>query len=836
MHRQSAASVVFAVFLTLAIPSPSRAVQTDSSLVGNYLTQLLSFVTNPSYVDRYYTTTNSGNLAWGESYILRAVMEAYLLTGDRDHLRRMAMHADSLFAVARDVPEGVECDTTIYQDGYLGWGSTAYSDGYDEFIVHDGHFCGPLAQYIAVVFADSTLWEEFGQKAQEHLAFLQQNVVSKWMPYLEGEVSYPVTDPWGITMRQWAGLLRVPHNQYSAFGLLLLALDDLTRTPRYQALYPDEEHPEYRRLAVEMGEFFQEYVVTRANDAYQWTYGPGDRDEDISHANLELEFVVALHDRGLVFDDADMVGFGRTITRILWNGDLEYPRFAKNVSGNGDDTWSERMWGWGLFGQHYPLAWYLIDRYFQERVYENGETIRTSYVLVAMARLQRTRQSFLSGGLLMPVGFEVNDEDGDGLVRPGESAEIGIHVRNFGFSADSSWVRIGDLAPLQSAVGAESLLVRVEPGSTEVASLGVFGPPELQTAGLTMKLQAGYYELPADVAVGAPSVMFVQGVAPPADHGHEDAFFSSLYLSEPPHRLYYKCDSSLTPQALNNYRVVIWRCGRALPSTDEIGMLADYLDRGGHLVLTGGGVFREIIQRSEEDSLFMVNYLRITNAYDVTDSLEGLSVTVGATSSSRFTGIGSSSMPLRTTTETGARPVPCDVFETSGPDDQTVTIAAKDGAGTVRALPTSIAGLGVDSTYHAVVLGWDFDDMYSTTVDPLMLILSALSWLESPTSVSRDDALHPAELAVDPFPNPFNPVTNLRISGLELGKPALVIVTNVLGQRVDSMTLMPTAGEHTIQWEPRTSSGGDSGVRCVPRHRAAGAAARDDEGALCEVA
>ena len=797
-------SVVFIGQRAGAVAQQDGAAITDQ--IGNYRDQVVDWASRPSYTDRYMTSTNSGSLAWGESYILRGILEAYKITGDTTFLRKVSMHADSLFSVARDTPEEAEFDTMVYQDGLLGWGSTGYSDEYDEYIVHDGHVCAPLAEYIALVFADSTLWDDFGAKAQEHFVFLETNVAGKWLPYLNGDMGYSASGTYGITMREWGGLSLIPHNQYAAFGLFLLMMNDVTNTARYQDLFPDNLHAEYRQWAVEMGEFFQRYVKETESGEYKWTYSLSSNDEDISHANLELEFVAALYERGLVFDAADMIGFGRTITRALWNGSLDQPRFAHNVSGQGDYDWNHYLWGWSLFGRYYPLAWYVMDQYFQERVYENGETIRTSYALVAMARLHRAREQFLSGGLILPVGSIVADEDGDQLVRPEEQAAINVELTNYGFADDSTWVKLSSIEPLVAAVGAESLLVHVKAGSTVVAELPVYAPSGISAAVLSAFLEAGYYRKGASITTGSPSIMFVEGV-PPDTSGHADEFYTKLYLSEPFHR-FRQNDAGLTTAALQKFNTVIWRCSRAVPSSEDVAALAEYLDGGGHLIMCGGRAFPQIIHRSEADSLFMADYLQVTDAYDVTDSLMGLAATVEAQNTNQFGGIGAGRHYLRTGNTDLDATVPCDVITTTAPADQCIILSAQDKTTEeVPDLPSTIAGVGIDSTYHAIVLGWDLDDMASVGYSPMMVVMNALVWLESPTGIRSDEMQRPEEMQVSAFPNPFNPVTTIQMNGLVPGQPVTMQIVNTLGQRVCTRTFSAPGTSHTIQWQAVDSQG-----------------------------
>lgn len=65
----------------------------------------------------YYQSTDSGILAWNESYMLNGYLTMYELTGSTSWLNKFTTHADTVVANASD-PDG---------DGYLGWTSARYS-------------------------------------------------------------------------------------------------------------------------------------------------------------------------------------------------------------------------------------------------------------------------------------------------------------------------------------------------------------------------------------------------------------------------------------------------------------------------------------------------------------------------------------------------------------------------------------------------------------------------------------------------------------------------------------------------------------------------------------
>ena len=363
----------------LAAVTMSGTCAASEAEVASLLTDLNAWVES-GHADAYYRSNDSGRLAWGEAYVLRSLMEAYNVTGDRRWLRMVARHAEVIFTNARDLPDTVACDP-IYADGCRGWGTQTYSDQYDEYMVHDGHFCAPIAEYIATVFARDSLWGEFGEQARAHVLFLQRDVAAKWLRLWERRL--PVEPEWGLTCRTWSGLKHIPHNQYAAFGTMLLFLDDVVRSPKYESQRLPRSEFDYRQYAVEMGEHFKRHLRIEPCDAYSWAYHAHEGYEDISHSNIEVEFAYELHRRELVFDDVDARRFGRTLTDILWNGDPNHPLLAKHLDGRLDWEWTTSAWSWTLLSAHDPLVGHVL-----RRVYAGQEpTSPSSYA--ARGRLAR---------------------------------------------------------------------------------------------------------------------------------------------------------------------------------------------------------------------------------------------------------------------------------------------------------------------------------------------------------------------------------------------------------------------------------------------------------------
>jgi hypothetical protein len=780
--------------LAVIIPTLTMA-EADTTNVGMFMDRVSTWAKG-SGSDAYYTSTNSATLAWGESYILRAFTSAYHATGDTNWLRRVATHADTIFANAKDVPEDMPYHAS-YADGYRGWGTIGYSDQYDEYIVHDGHVCAPIAEFAAIVYQDSTLWEAFGTQAQTHVAFLREHVAAKWIDRWENP-NPSNGETYCLTARDWVGLDHVPHNQYAAFGLMLLFLDDVVRTPRYMDSQPGEVDQRYRDITVTMGEYFRSHIKTTSDGAFRWTYSLYSSDEDVSHANLELEFAWFLHEHGQVFSDDDMMSFGRTITNVMWNGDIDDPGISHNVSGSGDTEWTEYAWSWVLFGKHDPLVWYLYTRYF------TLHDERASYANVAMARLQMHRSINLTKSAILPESALVGD-DGDRVLRPGEPGVLAIGLRNVGYITDSVHVTLDDAAGLATETTPTSSWVTVEACSTAFARFGLQAPATVSTGLVPLTYTAGRFQMQASVATGNPRILVVEG-APPADGLDRGLFYK--YLAEMPFRWIYEDKPSFSVSTLQQFDVVIWRSAFALPCSTDRDTLARYLDLGGKLMLTGGGSISRLQARTPADSAFLARYFMVTTARDIADSLSGAFASISAVSSVDFTGIGTTSYTLRTTSPA----VHADVFETTVPQSmQTRITVTAIGSSESKTLPLSTLGVAVDSAYRAILLGLDLEDV-QFFLNPAKILTSAVAWLRDPTSIETTTKTRtPTQLKINISPNPFNPVTRFRLTGVVPGNPLTMTIHNALGQRILLRTIAPSAAQIQITWNASDNRGHRNG-------------------------
>lgn len=283
-------------------------------------------------------STNSANLAWFESHLLQGCLAEYEATLDTSWLDRFVLHADTMFAVMRDGPDADEL-WPGYRDGFRGWGTTRYDRAhrYQEYLVHDGFICLPVARFIRLVYSTPTLQTRYFASARRYQAAIEENIVAKWFHNWGSDRGR------GEDLETYGGWRNLPLNQFLAFGELLLVFDDIRQSPAYLCAAPDIPASFYSAVPDSMARVL--YASLRCNsamDAWTWSYWPttvaDTTPEDLSHSNLDISFALEAARHGLVFTPVDMKRFAGTFTRLIWNGSRTEPRFSSLVNGRGRDS------------------------------------------------------------------------------------------------------------------------------------------------------------------------------------------------------------------------------------------------------------------------------------------------------------------------------------------------------------------------------------------------------------------------------------------------------------------------------------------------------------------
>lgn len=85
--------------------------------------------------------------------------------------------------------------------------------------------------------------------------------------------------------------------------------------------------------------------------------------EDVNHGNLDIDFALACHQTGIVFDRTDMQRFAMTFLRRIWNGGYSDARLRNRVDGTGPAALSSlKSIGWWIGLAEFDLEVLSVSR------------------------------------------------------------------------------------------------------------------------------------------------------------------------------------------------------------------------------------------------------------------------------------------------------------------------------------------------------------------------------------------------------------------------------------------------------------------------------------------
>jgi hypothetical protein len=282
-------------------------------------------------------TDEGGTIAWGESYLLSALVEMLAVT-------REPAYAEKIVALA-DWIDRCRDDRHDRRDEVRGavlpaWSSTRYSKGRRyTWAVHTGMIAAPLARFAATVRRDPALQPRWARDADRLLRIAEEAVAAHDGDFREG----PGPEE-GHLYSPYLGK-HLPLNMQNALARAWLAIDDATGTAKY------------RDRATRLAHFLKNRLRLSPQEAYVWSYWPPltGRDnaaEDISHASINVDFMVLCHERGIVFTRGDLE---RVRTTLLQHVLLADDRVSDRVDGGGKvNTHRDAVMRWARLGRHLP--------------------------------------------------------------------------------------------------------------------------------------------------------------------------------------------------------------------------------------------------------------------------------------------------------------------------------------------------------------------------------------------------------------------------------------------------------------------------------------------------
>jgi hypothetical protein len=315
---------------------PAAARENQASLRGRFDQVIIPAVEKAV---RQPATQEGGKIAWGESLHLMALVEMFGVTRDPKYAQ-LAVNLSDWIAKSRDDRQNLRDE---FSDKVVpAWSSTKFSKGKRyTWAVHTGMIVAPMARFAVVVRNDPALEERWGNDADRLLKIAEEAVAVHDADYREG----PGVDE-GYLHSPYLEK-HLPLNMQNALACAWLAIDDATKTPRH------------RERVIRLARYLKNRQRTMEDGACVWAYWPPlegavDTFEDISHAAINVDFMVLCAERGIVFTHDDLTCLEKTLLkRVLLADD----RISDTVGGGEKfNKYPSAVLQWGRLGRHFPAV------------------------------------------------------------------------------------------------------------------------------------------------------------------------------------------------------------------------------------------------------------------------------------------------------------------------------------------------------------------------------------------------------------------------------------------------------------------------------------------------
>lgn len=284
---------------------------------------------------RHSGTNLGGNIAWGLAYQLDALVEMFDATREAKYAQQIITLSDWIAAASDDRHNFRD---EVRARVLPAWSSTGYSKGQRYvWAVHTGVIAAPMARFAAIVRRDPTLTNRWSQAADRLLKVAEDAVAAHDAEYREG----PGAEEGYI----YCPYLKkhLPLNMQNALARAWLAIDDANPSPKY------------RGRITRLARFLKNRLRPMADGSYVWAYWPeldgvAESFEDISHAAINVDFMVRCFEHEVGFQSSDLARLEKTLlARVLAAAD----RISDTVGGGGkSNTYRSAVLRWSRLSRH----------------------------------------------------------------------------------------------------------------------------------------------------------------------------------------------------------------------------------------------------------------------------------------------------------------------------------------------------------------------------------------------------------------------------------------------------------------------------------------------------
>ena len=404
---------------------------------------------------------------------------------------------------------------------------------------------------------------------------------------------------------------------------------------------------------------------------------------------------------------------------------------------------------------------------------------------------------------LLEVTFD--DSEGgndDGRVDAGETCNLIFRAQNVRTDADNLIVIASvsdDLISFTDSISTFGNLPIYQEFDNN-SDIITFSVPQDYSTGfvtftLTFSANNGSYQQHFEkrIVIGMPEIMLMDD-----DNGDslETYYMDALDELGKIYDIYDISQQGPPSSAIANFPYLIWFTGdtRSEPmSSEAVDFLIQYLENGGHLLMTSQDFAQNLAGRGDTDDMLLLNdYLKIDyNQREINHAINGAEGT-------RFEGMHF----LDGGNDGASNQISQDALTMS--DGGTLLLSYSTGR---------IAAVGVSNQdYAAMTIGFGIESInnsypdYDKRVD---IISAAIDFLFHATSIDNNyNPLPSVTSLVQNYPNPFNAKTTISFELAQTANVSLEIF-DILGRRIETLVNeeLP-AGNHHIIWDATNVSSG----------------------------
>jgi hypothetical protein len=285
------------------------------------------FVINPhSRPELVGYDNDCGSIAWYESRRLDGYLEMYLATKNKTYLKAFVKTADRIYE-ANDIFSGKKDE--LRNKVVFGWSSLKYTAGGERHThgVQSGILSEMYGKFSRIVIEEGI--SELRNKANDYNAIATKTLDVAWSDWNS------TTQFFHFRPKAHKYYTVYPYNQGLAIGSAFL---EQYRIAKYKG--DVEKIKLYKDIIIRIGSYFKKSLqYDSSKNRYLWKYAPGSYYEDMSHASLDMNFILSAYEAGLLFTKTDMERFANTLFYTYDSKENKYARYMNGKDLPGYTNW-----------------------------------------------------------------------------------------------------------------------------------------------------------------------------------------------------------------------------------------------------------------------------------------------------------------------------------------------------------------------------------------------------------------------------------------------------------------------------------------------------------------